>query len=355
MINILMVGPERKAKGGVATVVNNYYDSSLIKKVRLKYISTAIDGKKIYKLLYGSFSYLKILYTLIFKRVDILHIHMASRNSFNRKSVIVNMAKMFNKKVIIHLHGAEFDKFYNNECTEMQKKKVNKIFNKADIIIALSEQWKEKISNYCDTQVEVIYNSVVVPKENMYSNNSQNITLLGRLEKRKGIFDLLDIVKDVVEEKPEINFLLGGDGSLEKIRDIISQNNIANNAKLLGWVDAGKKDNVLKQTLIYVLPSYDEGMPMSLLEAMSYGIPVIATDVGGIPRVIENNVNGFLIKPGDKEDLKKCILKLIKNDEIRENISKKGYNTIKQTFSIEAHVEKLIFIYEGLMKKDHNS
>lgn len=345
MLNILMVGPSRNANGGMTTVVNNYFESSLKDKVNLKYIATTRDGSLFIRLAYNFIAYIKIFFYLLVKKVDILHIHMASRGSFYRKSLIVKLSKLLDKKIIIHLHGASFAEFYEDESNDRQKKYICNIFSVADQVIVLSIEWKNKILSWFDCNIDVLENGVFVPDKNHYSNSSKNIVLLGRLNERKGTYDLLSIVNEVVEEFKDVKFILAGDGDLKKLNNKINQLGINEYVEVLGWINKEKREEILKDTLIYVLPSYNEGMPMSVIEAISYGIPTISTWVGGIPQLIDNNESGFLIQPSDTEDLKNKIITLLENSNLRESMSKKGYQKIDKRFNLENQISQLINIY----------
>ncbi|WP_026882530.1 glycosyltransferase family 4 protein [Clostridium akagii] len=345
-MNILMVGPHRKVRGGISTVVNNYYESDLVNKVKLYYLATTIDGNKLIKFVYAILAYLNLFRILCLKKIDIVHIHMASRNSFYRKSIIVKIAKIFRKKIILHMHGAEFNNFYYKESNEKQKVNITKILNSANYIIALSDEWEQNIRKYCKVPVYVLFNAIKVPEINYYDLNSKNITLLGRLDKRKGIFDVLEVIKEICNIHPEAKFVLAGDGDLVLVQELIKKKQLDKHVILLGWINKQMVNDVLKATAIYVLPSYNEGMPMSILEAMSYGIPIIASDVGGIPTIIDNEINGFLIEPGDKYELSNNILSLLNNIDMRKNFSKSAYSKAISTFDIEANTNRLLELYK---------
>lgn len=348
-MKILMVGPHKdKVKGGMSTVIKGYYNSELVHQYDFISINTVIDGCKFMKLLCFIYSYIKMIFCLVFTNIHIVHVHVASRKSFYRKSFYIKLAKLCKKKILLHMHGGEFDIFYWQECNENQRRKITKVLNMSNRIISLGEEWKKRISKYCSTQVTVVYNSVDVEKLNLYDINSKNVLFLGRLEKTKGIFDLIEAAQFVIKEEKNINFILAGDGDLLKITNIIIDKKLENNFKLLGWIDSNEVKNLLKDTMCYVLPSYNEGMPMSILEAMSFGIPIVSTNVGGIPEIIENSVNGFLIKPGDVQALSDSILFLSKNPRNKKEISISNFNKVNKKYSNDINCKILSNIYEEL-------
>lgn len=354
-MKILMVGPHpEKVKGGMSTVIKSYYDSELVNRNKIIAINTVVDGIKIKKLLILIGSYIRMFGVLITQKIDIVHIHLASRKSFYRKSLYINLASIFKKRIIVHMHGGEFDDFYKNESNKWQQKYITKTFNKASIILALGEEWKKKINQYTNTPVEILYNSVNVSKENLYSDECKNILFLGRIEKEKGVYDLLNAMKVVQRFDKESKLILAGDGEVEKIKKVIKTLNLTENIVLTGWINSKDVRELLLKTSIFVLPSYNEGLPMSILEAMALGIPVISTNVGSIPELVENDVNGKIILPGEVKELSDALIELIKDKEKRKQISDMNFYKIKKSFSNEVNHEKLNLIYNSLLKGEYD-
>ena len=168
---------------------------------------------------------------------------------------------------------------------------------------------------------------------------------MGRIGKRKGIYDLIEVIKEIVPTYPNIKLYVGGDGEVENLMKIINKNNLENNVEYIGWTSGAKKDKYLKESSFYILPSYNEGMPMSVLEGMAYKNVTITTNVGGIPKVIKNNKNGIMINPGDKKAMKKIILELLSNPQKMEKLSTNARKTIIEKFDIQSNVLELLSIY----------
>lgn len=342
MKKVLIVGPSTKLKGGIATVIKNYKSFNFTKdNIDISYMATIFSNNKYINIL--NFPIIIVFYLISILKKDIIHIHMASYGSFKRKAILLKIAKSLNKKVILHIHGAEFHLFYEQSSNEY-KEYIRTVLNKADNIIALSHEWKVRLSEITKTPISVIYNSVNVPNQNLYNNDGKSIIFMGRMDKRKGIYDLLDIAKEIEKIGKDLIITLCGDGEIDKVISIIKSRGLKN-VMVLGWVDQIKKEEVLRDAVINILPSYNEGMPMSILEAMSMGIPTISTDVGGIPEIIKSTENGFLIRPGDKKAMIKAIETIIKNNELRGEISTNSYETIYKKFNIETHINSLLRIY----------
>ena len=330
-LKVLMIGPARDVKGGMTTVVDNYYKYGLDKEINLKYIETINDKGKLSKFIMEKIGKIKFYKNI--NKYDIVHIHMASRRSSFRKGKFARIAKKKGKKVILHIHGAEYKKFYN-ECNNNQKKYVRKTLNIADKIIVLSEEWKEYFDNLVDnkTKVVVIYNSIVIPEDFEKNVNTQKLLFLGRIGHRKGIYDLIDVIEKLILIYPNLKLY-------------IDEKQLNDNVKYIGWVDESKKEKYLKESSFYILPSYNEGMPMSVLEGMAYKNITISTNVGGIPRVIKNNENGIIIEPGDKEKLFSELNSLLMDEEKRELLSFNARKRIEDKFNISSIIKKLMEMY----------
>lgn len=347
-MNILMVGPSLKAKGGVASVANNFVNEFNNEEIELVYFDTYIEGSFNMRLI----NYLKklIKYIAIKKKmnIEIIHIHMVQGGSFYRKSIFIMISKIMGVKTIVHLHASQFDIFYNKSNS---KKFITKILNMTDKIVVLSDTWKKIMSKITTSNIEVVQNAVRIDDNfNDYTDKSY-ITMFGRLGKRKGTYDLLEVLSQLYKEDKYKKYttLLCGDGDIEEIKLLIDKLKIDNYVKVRGWVDGTEKKNILENSYLNLLPSYNEGMPMAILETMAYGIPNIATNVGGIPEVVEDNVNGFLIKSGDKEDLLKKLKLLLNNENIRKEFSEECKVLIENRFGLESYFEKWIKIYNEII------
>lgn len=343
-LKVLMVGPARTVKGGMTSVIDNYYNYGLEKKVDLKYIETISDGNKIFKLfkeIKGRWQFLKNV-----KKNDIVHIHMASRRSTFRKIKYIKLAKKYNKKVVLHIHGAEFKIFFDDECSDKQKEYIKGNLNLVDKIVVLSEEWKEYFKDIIDEKkIEVIYNSIVIPEDFEKNTDTQKILFLGRFGKRKGIYDLIDVLEKICKDYPSTKLFAGGDGEINIVKKIVKEKHLEKNINVLGWITGEEKEKYLRECSIYVLPSYNEGMPMSLIEGMAYKNIAVSTEVGGIPKVIVNYENGIIIKPGNREELYNAIKRILEDSNLRKKLSANARKTTEEKFDIKRNIEKLLAIY----------
>ena len=349
----LTIATDKDGQGGIATVLNVYesegffYDTNSELLVSHSTNTGFGMGGQLFNYL---LCIIKLVSKLIIYDVGLVHIHMASRGSYARKSMLIKLIKYFNTKVILHLHGAEFREFYNNECCESKKAQIRSTFNSVDKVIVLSTQWLGWLDTIIDDSKKgvVVYNAVPKLEIEKENTNNFNFVFLGRLGERKGVSDLINAFKGVVKVHPKARLLLGGDGEIKKYQAMVNELEISEHVDLLGWVAGDKKINILKQADAYVLPSYNEGFPMGVLEAMSCNIPVIASTAGGIPDAITNNIDGLLIEPGDVESLKMAMNRLIEFPVETEKMSDAAKEKFLNNFSPRVIIPKLKCIYKEL-------
>ena len=299
-MKVLVVGPSpTKSKGGMATVIEEIAkDKRLNGKFDIDIYESYVDGNKLKVLLFSVFSYLRFYFTK--RNYDLYHIHAASYGSTFRKGWYVRAAKKWGKKVILHIHGAEYMIFYEKSN---KKEKIRSILNTADKVIALSDEWKHKFDRtFGLTNCVVLENGIdterLQPAITSCQEHPHTFVSLGRLGERKGTYDLITAIEQAKIEVPDIKCYLAGDGEIEKCNDLIKQKRLDNNIIVVGWADFDKKLELLRKSSVLVLPSYNEGLPMAILEGMACGKAIISTRVGAIPEVVKKD-NGILIQPGD--------------------------------------------------------
>ena len=354
-MNVLMVGVDKTSVGGMLTVIENYLsDKTFCQKVNLQYVATVIRGGKLLKIKTFLKKIPEIKKIIKEKHIDIVHVHMAERGSVFREGYVIHVAKKLGCKTVIHMHGATIEDWYNRQ-NHIVKKITKKVFCGADKMLVLGELWlpfmKSVMGSENEHKIEVLHNAVKVPSINKYNINATEVLFYGMLIPRKGIDDLLIAFKEIKDEIPSnIKLALYGDDydSEEKIGEKIKRFELEKRAEYRGWLTSENKEEAFTNAIVNVLPSYNEGLPMTILESMGYGIPNISTNIAAIPEAIHNNINGFVIKPGDIEALKENLKKIILDDKLRQYLSDNAYETTKNEFSLNSHFNHLISIYENL-------
>ena len=330
---ILTIGIDyRLVRGGVAAVENVY--STFYHP--FNHITTTVTNGQVKKLLVLCKAILQFLYWMLFHpEIKIVHVQGASNASFWRKRIFIYIAKWFNKKVVYHMHGGGFGDF-----SREHPKAVRRLLEKCDVVIALSDYWKSFFESELHFKnVVVVKNVIAEPVIAPHKTSCFSLLFLGLLGKNKGIYDLLDCLNEHKSDfSGKLKLFVGGNGEISKVTQMISKYGLNDLVSFEGWVSGDKKTDLLNKVDAYILPSYHEGLPISILEAMSYSLPVISTNVGGIPEILKNGENGFLIQAGDKVGMYHAIRTLATDEKLRVDMGAASLVKVKE--HLPNYVEK---------------
>jgi glycosyltransferase involved in cell wall biosynthesis len=344
--NILFIGPDyRNHRGGIGAVLSIY--SKTIEP--FNFIATNTYKNKWYEALYFIGSLFKLIFLLIRNRdISIIHIHGAKDGSIVRKYCICFIGKkLFLKKVIFHSHAGAFDEYYA-KGNRLYRHMCRFLVNNSEAVILLSDKWNTFFRENFNVKRLFVIANPVEHKETVVTvrKGTPPVTFLflGRIADHKGIFDLVDlVVKEQENLRGKFKLLVGGNHEVDRLKKMIADGQIGDLVEYIGWVQDDEKDQHFNNSDYFILPTYHEGMPMTILEALSHGKPVVTTPVGSIPEVIENNKNGYLFQPGDMVHLKEILLNVINNPSGYDCLRTQAMNTAKRFYpeSIKTELEKL--------------
>ncbi|MBD2312370.1 glycosyltransferase family 4 protein [Desertifilum sp. FACHB-1129] len=351
-LKVISLGPSLLQQGGMAAVENiilRYAPSD----VSIKHISTHEEGSGVQKIKVFAQGLLNLISKLLRGRADLLHVHFSERACVYRTLAIMAIASIFRRPVVLHAHGSEFREFYAKLSAPVQGL-VRFMLGQCSRFVVLSESWKDYYQHtlkLTDKQVVVLANPIELPPAipNREQSHPVKIVFLGRIGQRKGTFDLIQAFAAMTrEQKAKARLILAGDGEEDAARKLIKSLDLAGVTSLLGWIDSAKRNEILQSADIFVLPSYNEGLPMAMLEAMSWGLPAIVTPVGGIPEVIEHGRNGLLVNPGDVERLTQGLQQLIEDETYRLELGKQARDSVTP-LAIENYWENLRNLYDSML------
>jgi glycosyltransferase involved in cell wall biosynthesis len=349
MQKILYISPSIRVKGGISSVIKGYLESDLTKHHTIFLVASHVDSYKLIKFVKALTGLLETLFYLLIKDINIVHVHGGDIISFKRKFYYVKIAKFLRCKVIYHHHGADFMSQHKH-LSKKWRNRVNRTFEQVDLLICLSDSWRDRIQRIAPgANIKVISNCINLPRSfRKKVNRHVQLTFLGLIGDRKGIFDLIQVVKRLIDDGHQIRLTIGGNGEAGRLLREIKELEIADAVKYCGWINNKERDLILQETDIFVLPSYAEGMPMSILEAMAYSVPVVSTFVGGIPELVLDGESGFLLRPGDLDGMYQKIAYLVKYENLRKEMGWRGRELIRTNHNIEEIMQKLNIIYNSL-------
>ncbi|MCW1311247.1 MAG: glycosyltransferase [Candidatus Parvarchaeota archaeon] len=229
------------------------------------------------------------------------------------------------------------------------------VYSRYEKIICVSDLVRDELIKYipklCSKTV-VIKNAIPIIGELQENRHKvYDVLFVGRLEDVKGV-DILIKAIDIIKKENSRDLVVGvvGEGPLkEEYKKLVKELNLEDNFRFLGV--RRDIDGLMKISKVFVLPSRWEGLPMVILEAMANGIPIIATNVGGIPEVIEDGVDGFLVKPEDPSALSERILLALNNPSITEQLKRNAFEKVKKEYSIEKYTERILNLYKEIARE----
>lgn len=344
---VVMIGPALDSLGGMSSVAATYRESGLFERCRVRYLASYRHAGWPDKLARMAITLCQFAALLLRRQVALLHVHTASRGSFWRKSVFVGLARLFRVPVVLHIHSGEFMQFYGLECGRVRKALVRRVMRTSSCVLCLTPRWQQALMDVEPlAEILVLRNPVQAQPEIVARRMSGSMELgcvlfLGRLREKKGVFDLLRAWPKVLVKVPGARLVLAGDGDAQAILTVAGELGIGDSVDLPGWVAGQAKLDWLARASVFVLPSYAEGLPVGVLEAMICGIPVLATRVGGVPDIIEDGCDGMIIDAGDVSQLAAALSQLVCDSELRDRLARAARQRVMRDCSADLIVQQL--------------
>lgn len=343
---VLVLATSRKTRGGVTSVVSAYEHFPFWKEFDARWIETHIDRHLIWKLLYAFTALLK--YLLCVWRYDIIHIHTSELPSVMRKYIFFKIAKLLRKKVVVHLHiGNQINEVTNNKLYQ-------NMFKGADAIIVLSQSIRQKLEHSFNLKdkVHVIYNPCPQVTDVKYSDESKQILFAGFLNKNKGYSILIQAFAKIATSFPDWKLVVAGSGELEEAKALVDSLHINTQVIFPGWVRGLQKETCFRRASVFCLASFAEGFPMAVLDAWSYGLPIVSTPVGGLPDVLSEGKNVLFFEPGNITELANRLKQILSDRDLRYRFSEESLSLSKGLFSRDKINEQIESLYNSLSQNE---
>lgn len=304
---VLVVGPGARSAGGVRSVMVALARSPLGERYSLVEVETHADGTRLFKLVVAVTGLVQVAVRLVRDRPDLAYLHTASNGSFWRKAVAAALCRAARVPYIVHVHGGAFADFYRG-MPGWGRAVARWMLRGAAAVIVLSPTWAREIGAIAGRPTVTIPNPVDLPAEVADpSRRPARVVTLARIGAAKGSYVLVRAFAALADAHPGARLVLAGDGPQEEARRVAAEAGIADRVEMPGWVGPAERDALLAGASVFALPSRIEGLPVSMLEAMAHGLPVVVTPVGGIPDAVEDGVTGRLVPPDDVRALTAAI------------------------------------------------
>ena len=348
-IKVVQFGPALDVRGGITTVEQHICDY-LAPYVSLRHVATMDESSKLGRALVFSRAVGDMRRTLASIDPSIVHIHFASSGSALRKMILADMVTRAGRPLVLHAHGGYFDQFHR-KLPAFLRRTVDGILQRANVLIALSPRWRDFYVNECEvspSHVAVLPNPVRWTPDipNRAGRTTVQFVFLGRMSQKKGAYDLVNAFAAMPEAvRARARLTLAGDGDLEALRKLAEP--FGERVRVLSWIDSSERERLLAESDVFVLPSYNEGVPMALLEAMAAGLPAIVTPVGGIPDVLRHGVEGLMVEPSRVADLSAAMTRMVTHDGERNASGRRAHDRAR-SFDVHAYARSLADIYQRI-------
>ena len=342
--------------GGICAVIDQYRRSAIAERFRVLLTGNSSTGGPVMKAAAIIGGCLALAWNCAFKDVSLVHLHTASGVSFYRKSACFFIAKLFRKKTVVHIHGGGFIDFYGRS-NPMVRSLVRQVLDHADHIIVLSESFRSAMLSITKNRnLSVVYNPIRVMdfacSRSPDPAASPKLLFMGDVIERKGIGELIGAMRIVTDRIPQATLQIFGKGRLDFYRQMAAEQGVAGAVTFGGFISGPEKIEAYRSSSLFLLPSYVEGMPMVIVEAMAAGLPVVATTAGGIPEIVEEGINGFLVPPRDTEALADRILRILSNPGLLGAMSDANARKARDVFDIDTIAPKICRIYDDLLNAE---
>jgi glycosyltransferase involved in cell wall biosynthesis len=372
---ILMVGPVPPPYGGIASVLEDIVRSPLSADYAFDvFARTAVFparangwiGRNLFRLR----RFLRFYRQATSGHYDVLHIHSADP-AFRGTLIFMVLARLAGLQVLLHLHGTDWDDFYER-ISPFGKILIKTGLRLPHCIVVLYGLWADHIRKLVPcADVRVMGNLVrrqEPPDAAVVQNARQELGLVeddfvvltvGSVGWRKGSFEILKAVPQVVTRENSVRFVLvGGEecsGDMARLREIVARERLDTWVRLTGETEREKVPALMNLARVFLLPSFIEGMPISIIEAMQWGVPVIATSVAAIPDMIQDRVSGLLISPGAPDEIASAVLCLLRDSELREKLAAGAKKAFEDKYEFTKGMENIRQLYEQLCPQRGNT
>ncbi len=284
----------------------------------------------------------------------IVHVNITGRGSTIRKLILIPILRLIGLRYLLHVHEPDYGSDYRRRHRTVQAL-VRRAFQHADCVLVLGAAERQSLLHLLQLDSEkilVLPNAVPDPLPSARASRAGakcHFLFLGYLSARKGVPELLQaLAHSSLKGRPWRATLAGG-GPVDEFRQMAAALGIGDRVEFPGWLEKPQVDGLCRQADVLVLPSHAEGLAMSVLEGLSYGLAVIATPVGAHTEVIEPNISGIFVPPGNAESLAAALHDIVENPARRQQLQDGARARFIEKFEISLYARNLANIHEKLL------
>jgi glycosyltransferase involved in cell wall biosynthesis len=356
---VFLVSPYGQIGGGMGSIMD--YLASMRRdasgRFDLRRLESRGGGHVAFSLVFVARAVGRILLEGTRGRLAVVHLNLAERGSVYRKAVLLGATKLAGGRVMLHLHAAQLVQSHAT-TGRLGKALLRWMFHSADHCVVLGDVWRRWVVDTFGVRpnrVGVIYNGV--PATTLKPRTSSpdgrfRLLFVGNLLERKGVKDLLHALASPGIAARDIVLTMAGGGPVDTYREMATRLGVGDRVTFTGWVSQVDARSLMVNSDALILPAYDEGLPLVILEALASRTPVICTPVGSIPEVLEDRRTALFVPPGDQGEIAAAILALADGPELSSGLAEAGKLLYERLFTMEAFAQSVESLYEMLTLRD---
>ncbi len=346
---IIVVSLSKERRGGVATVLQTLASAGFFSG-EIVYHSSCGDGSQKDKLVSAIRQWGLFLSFLRRQTPALAHIHFSSDMSFWRKVPYILACRVFHTRLLLHVHPSHFWEYWQKQPRWIRRW-MNILLSKADAIAFANPALIERFRTILPATPLLFLPNPIDLRKYPFSTQprKQQVLFLGALLKGKGVYDIIRSVPLLRPDHPQCSFVLCGDHEVDRVRRAVEEKGLTAQGQVRTWVGYEEKLALLQQSAVLVLPSFSEGFPVVVLEAMACGLPVIATPVGGLAAVMCDGEQLLFTAPGNPAMLARQIDRLLRDEPLRQRLIRNGLSFV-QLYDVQGVIERYHAAYRAVLQ-----
>jgi glycosyltransferase involved in cell wall biosynthesis len=319
------------------SVVAALLRSPLAERYRLEAIPTYRDARPVRRLWLFARSLVSLVRWCAGSGPRIVHVHMAARGSAYRKAMVIAVAKAMQRPIILQVHAGPGDlAAFLDKLGPLRRAALRAAFALVDDVLSVSSSSAEVLHRLFppDTEITVVPNPPPLVRASGPRPAREGVGILflgGFANPVKGGAVLLDSLSPLLASCPGVQVVLAGPGACPTTA-------LPEGALWSGWLKGAAKDRAFEEADIFVMPSFSEGMPMALLEAMAHGLPIVASRVGGVPEILTDGLDAVLVEPGDPVELSRALAHLAADSDRRRELGAASAERARRLAGQDVHL-----------------
>ncbi|MGE4046816.1 MAG: glycosyltransferase family 4 protein [Acetobacteraceae bacterium] len=325
---------------------------------RLLRLETRGGGRLIFSPFFLALALARIVIETLRGRLALVHVNLADGGSVYRKAAIVIMSRAVGTPVLLHIHAGRIVPFYNSRG-RFGKWLIHTMVHSANHSMVLGRLWQDWLVytfRVPRASVSIVPNGVpatTARHARRGDNRGFHLVFVGNLLRDKGVSDLLEAMAQPALRDANVTLTLAGGGEIAYFRDMAERLGLSSRVFFTGWIDQTSVRETLVQADALVLPSYNEGLPLVVIEALASRVPAICTPVGAVPEMLEDGRTALFIRPHDPDHLAATVVRLMNDPELNDRLTEEGYALYRRQFTMQAFMDRLSQAYAMLAPPSH--